>query len=158
MIVNHDNPHQVSYYQIIRIFSIFDSKSFQPSPDGHGGGLEKMFLDAISCRKIQCESQLQSFVSCTLFSIQNSPQDISDWTATAIKFIKENNFVLSLPEIGPGQLPLVASALGMATVASGNLLLIYICNFHVLSHLLLIYICKLHWNLNTMFVCQVIYF
>ena len=29
---------------------------------------------------------------------------------------------------------------------SGKLLLIYICNFHVLSHLLLIYICKLHWN------------
>ena len=28
----------------------------------------------------------------------------------------------------------------------GKLLLIYICNFHVLSHLLLIYICKLHWN------------
>jgi hypothetical protein len=32
--------------------------------------------------------------------------------------------------------------------------MIYICNFHVLSHLLLIYICKLHWNLNTMFVCH----
>ena len=29
---------------------------------------------------------------------------------------------------------------------NGNFLLIYICNFHVLSHLLLIYICKLHWN------------
>jgi magnesium-transporting ATPase (P-type) len=28
---------------------------------------------------------------------------------------------------------------------SGKFLLIYICNFHVLSHLLLIYICKLHW-------------
>ena len=28
---------------------------------------------------------------------------------------------------------------------SGKLLLIYIFNFHVLSHLLLIYICKLHW-------------
>ena len=28
----------------------------------------------------------------------------------------------------------------------GNFLLIYICNFHVLSHFLLIYICKLHWN------------
>ena len=40
----------------------------------------------------------------------------------------------------------------------GNSLMIYICNFHVLSHLLLIYICKLHWNLNTMFVCQVNYF
>ena len=38
---------------------------------------------------------------------------------------------------------------------TGNFLLIYICNFHVLSNLLLIYICKLHWNLNTMFVCQV---
>jgi hypothetical protein len=34
-------------------------------------------------------------------------------------------------------------------------LLIYICNFHVLSHLLLIYMWKLHWNLNTMFICQV---
>jgi hypothetical protein len=30
----------------------------------------------------------------------------------------------------------------------GKLLLIYICNFHVLNHLLLIYICKLHWNLQ----------
>ena len=29
---------------------------------------------------------------------------------------------------------------------SGKLLLIYICNLHVLSHLLLIYIFKLHWN------------
>jgi chaperonin GroEL (HSP60 family) len=27
----------------------------------------------------------------------------------------------------------------------GKLLLIYICNFHFLSHLLLIFICKLHW-------------
>ena len=40
----------------------------------------------------------------------------------------------------------------------GKLLLIYICNFHVLSYILLIYICKLHWNLNTIFVCQVNYF
>ena len=31
---------------------------------------------------------------------------------------------------------------------SGKFLLIYICNFHVLSHLLLIYICKLYWNPN----------
>ena len=29
---------------------------------------------------------------------------------------------------------------------TGKFLLIYICNFHVLSHILLIYICKLHWN------------
>ena len=28
----------------------------------------------------------------------------------------------------------------------GNLLLIYICNFHFLSNLLLIYICQLHWR------------
>ena len=31
-------------------------------------------------------------------------------------------------------------------MCKGNFLLIYICNFHVLSDLLLIYICKLHWN------------
>ena len=47
---------------------------------------------------------------------------------------------------------------GLTTRTIGKLLLIHICNFHVLSHLLLIYICKLHWNLNTMFVCQVNYF
>ena len=28
----------------------------------------------------------------------------------------------------------------------GKLLIIYICNFHVISNLLLIHICKLHWN------------
>ena len=28
----------------------------------------------------------------------------------------------------------------------GKLLLIYICNFRVLTHVLLIFICKLHWN------------
>ena len=33
--------------------------------------------------------------------------------------------------------------------------MICIRNFHVLNYLLLIFICKLHWNLNTMFVCQV---
>jgi hypothetical protein len=32
----------------------------------------------------------------------------------------------------------------------GNFLLIYIFNFHVLSHLLLIYICKLHWNFDNL--------
>jgi hypothetical protein len=34
------------------------------------------------------------------------------------------------------------------TSPSGKFLLIYICNFHVLSNLLLIYICKLLWNLG----------
>jgi hypothetical protein len=40
---------------------------------------------------------------------------------------------------------------------SGNLLLIYICTFHVLNHFLLIYTCKLHWNLKdlpTMVSCH----
>ena len=31
-------------------------------------------------------------------------------------------------------------------ICGGEFLLIYLCNFHVLSHLLLMYICKLHWN------------
>ena len=43
----------------------------------------------------------------------------------------------------------------LKTLDKVNSLLIYIGNYHVLSHLLLIYICKLHWNLNTMFICQV---
>ena len=50
---------------------------------------------------------------------------------------------------------LLPAASVLISVDPGKLLLIYICNFHVLSDSLLIYICKLHWNLNTMFVCQV---
>jgi hypothetical protein len=34
----------------------------------------------------------------------------------------------------------------LSTHSEGESLLIFICNFHVLSHLLLIYIYKLHWN------------
>jgi hypothetical protein len=49
----------------------------------------------------------------------------------------------------------VGSVDSICSLETGNLLLISICNFHVLSRLLLIYIRKLHWNLNTMFVCQV---
>ena len=30
----------------------------------------------------------------------------------------------------------------------GKLILIYMCNFHVLTHLLLIYICKFHWKIT----------
>jgi hypothetical protein len=37
---------------------------------------------------------------------------------------------------------------GGSGIKDGKLLMIYIYNFHVLSHLLLIYMCKLHWNLN----------
>ena len=44
---------------------------------------------------------------------------------------------------------------GNTGLMKGKSLMIYICNFHVLSFSLFIYICKLHWNLNTMFVCQV---
>ena len=49
-----------------------------------------------------------------------------------------------------GSPTLAAACLTTGVVSSGalgKLLMIYICNFHVLSHLLLIYICKLHWNL-----------
>ena len=37
-------------------------------------------------------------------------------------------------------------ALSALKMLQGKLILIYICNFHVLSHLLLNCICKLHWN------------
>ena len=52
----------------------------------------------------------------------------------------------------------ISNALEDIETKAGEFLLIYIWNFHVLSRLLFIYIFKLHWNLNTMFVCQVNYF
>ena len=68
-------------------------------------------------------------------SSRENKQQISHFIALSIRSLSENK----------------VSRLDM--VSKGNLLLIYICNFHVLSNLLLIFICKLHWNLNTMFVC-----
>ena len=40
----------------------------------------------------------------------------------------------------------VMLAISMSNTGGGSLLMIYLCNFHVLNNLLLIYICKLHWN------------
>ena len=37
----------------------------------------------------------------------------------------------------------------------GKFLMIFICNFHLLSHLLLIYICKLHWMCEADDVCGI---
>ena len=34
-------------------------------------------------------------------------------------------------------------------IRAGNFPLLFMCNFHVLTHLLLIYICKLHWNVQS---------
>ena len=57
----------------------------------------------------------------------------------------------------PTKRPLTASTLTAMQRSSSGVMSCSVCNFLVLSNLLLIYICKLHWNLNTMFVCQVNY-
>ena len=52
-------------------------------------------------------------------------------------------------KLHPSSRPVVEASLKCVVTfgaSPGKLLLIHICNFHVLSHLLLIYICKLHWN------------
>ena len=60
------------------------------------------------------------------------------------------NFFGTLP---PGFTEVRASGKQMFGVSleasTGNLLMIYICNFHVLSNSLLICICKLLWNLRS---------
>ena len=92
---------------------------------GHGGGIEKLLLDIIACRKIECESQLESFMKCTLLwtqkCIENELWKVTCWTREALKFIKGNNFILNLPCDGgdSGRRPLLPSALGIATVSSG---------------------------------------
>jgi hypothetical protein len=48
--------------------------------------------------------------------------------------------------VHPKNDPPVLTIPGMLFDPKVHFLLIYICNFHVLSHIPLIYICKLHWN------------
>ena len=90
--------------------------------NGQGGGIEKLFLEMISCRKLTCTSQLNSFMKCTLLSLENSEEQIESWTKSAFTFLEANNFILSLPPSKDHQdmrRPLVPSAYGIATVFSG---------------------------------------
>ena len=115
-----DTKFQGEYYQIIRIFSIFDGKIWQYIPEPWNSHVHKAY------RRFKPESIMKKMK----------------------QFCGTNNL-----------LHYVLTDLTITTIlktCSGNFLLIYIWNFqHVLSHLLLNNICKLHWNLNTMFVCQV---
>ena len=47
---------------------------------------------------------------------------------------------------------LIPNVLLFTSYREGNLLMIYMCSFHVLHHFLLIYICKLHWNMILLFL------
>ena len=55
-------------------------------------------------------------------------------------------------DLGDQDFNLISTICQYLPASQGKLLMIYICNFHVLNHLLLIYMCKLHWNLKRLFL------
>ena len=139
---------QVSYYQIIRIFSIFDSKS---SPQRYlRGFFVRKWYHRLRSSAFACVAGIQTRKCHNL--TQNCNPNIRE-VFLNLKICNPSPGSRFNREIcGRGLLGGLSSglcslqrALG-AFPLRGNFLLIFICNFHVLSYLLLIYICKLHWN------------
>jgi len=95
---------------------------------GYGGSLEKLLLEAITCRILKNELEVSKFISCTFICVQRGIDECLSIAASAIDFIKKNRFVLSVndsfqsndnSDFPSGKLSLVASSLGIATVFSG---------------------------------------
>jgi hypothetical protein len=91
--------------------------------------------------------------------LDKTAAEVTSTAASVTAVWQKNSNVITVLVVSFGKLAIDQRLTGVnvptGAAIIGKFLLIYICNFHVLSHLLLIYICKLHWNLNTMFVYQV---
>lgn len=82
--------------------------------EGKGGGIEKLILEMISCRKITSYDQIPEFIRCTLFSVQHPNTEVHQLTMNAIKFLRDKKFIR---DEGNGQIS--SSQLGRAATLSG---------------------------------------
>ena len=66
---------------------------------------------------------------------------------------KATGGLLLVAKTYPGMLILTRNCHNLTRILTpGKFLLIFICNFHALSHLLMIYMCKLHWSLKRKYI------
>ena len=211
-------PALSGYYQIIRIFSIFDSKSWQYPPGAFkilerskaslgiiDYSLSQSSLEQVFLKQIRPKTNEEDFVEkflqpnytdylisllcifasflfpgCHQFKLGNFWMGIEYFftynhviigSVLVKRFLCYNsNTGCTSTRVSPNRTfsifllwwrSLYKNMVTWLTVDSRaaapqvHFIMIYICNFHVMSNLLLIHICKLHWNLNTIFVCQV---
>eukprot|EP01034_Spumella_vulgaris_P021378 gene21378-27408_t len=80
----------------------------------HGGGLEKLLLEMVSCGRLVREAQVMDFVDCTLMKVQQPSDKILTHTREALLFLKKEQFVQTSTR---GDL--APSPLGVATTLSG---------------------------------------
>ena len=79
-----------------------------------GGGLEKLLLELISCKRLERETEVSKFIECTLMNAQLSEEHVKEHTKTALTFLIKEQFILYTK--GGSFTP---SQLGRATCLSG---------------------------------------
>lgn len=80
-----------------------------------GGGLEKLLLEMISCRRLTRLEDVDIFVACTLLYVQCANADVVQWAHVALNFLVDAQFVLRSGPDGA----LHATPLGRAASLSG---------------------------------------
>ena len=83
--------------------------------EGEGGGIEKLLLELICCRRLKHENEVPEFIGCTLMSQQHPPVAVKKWTDDALQFLRSKHLVMLLADKGSLQ----ASQFGIATTLSG---------------------------------------
>lgn len=79
----------------------------------------------IYCQKIRSVDDVEKFVASTLMSVQQSEDNVKNWTDKALKFLQQHQFLLqyrhsACTSNGVDSLPVLASSpLGRATTLSG---------------------------------------
>eukprot|EP01038_Epipyxis_sp_PR26KG_P006253 gene6253-8612_t len=81
----------------------------------NGGGIEKLFLEMISCRRLNKIEDVMKFALCTLLAIQHDVDKIRRYSEDAISFLVKEQFVTLLP----GGEVLEPTPLGKSTTLSG---------------------------------------
>lgn len=82
-------------------------------PQGHGGGIEKLLLEMITCGRLTRESSVMEFIACTLMYRQFPFPTIKEAVEKAMIFLKKEQFILQQTQL------LSPSPFGRATTLSG---------------------------------------
>ena len=123
---------QVSYYQVLRMFSIFNCKSSQ--------------YPLVVSKLSLCFTEFMKALSYEGGIFLKDTDTIDRYEIVLMVSFRHMEPLMALSGQRHSGGERAVSTIMYLMALQGNFLMIHICNFHVLSNLLLIYICKLHWN------------
>ena len=84
---------------------------------GSGGGVEKVLLDLICCRRLRYQKEVAKFMECTLFACQHGTDLVFQRTQDAVEYLRLHQFINIIEGEGDGRL--VPTQKGCASSSSG---------------------------------------